>query len=58
MEEDGNGFKISTGKPSGKGPLGRFSPRCDKILKQTIKKLSTRGIGLNRFRTLIIEEPL
>ena len=56
MEEGRSAFKILTGKPTGKRPLGRPRRRWeDNILK---KYASIRGIGLIRLRIGIIGEPL
>ena len=59
MEEDMSAFKILTGKPTGKRPLGR--PRRDgkTILEWTLKRwVSMRGIGLIQLRIGIIGESL
>ena len=53
MEEGRSAFKILTGKPTGKRPLGRT------ILEWTLKRsVSMRGIGLIRLRIGIIGESL
>ena len=61
MEEDRSAFKILTGKPTGKRPLGR--PRCsweDNIRMYNLKKkyLSIQGIDLILLRIMIIGERL
>ena len=56
--EDRSAFKILTGKPTGKRPLGR--PRLDgmTILELTLKRwVSMRVIGLIRLRIGIIGGP-
>ena len=56
MEEDRSAFKILTGKPTGKIPLG-VDRR--KILEWTLKReVSMRGIELIRLRIGIIGESL
>ena len=53
MEEGRSAFKILTGKPTGKRPLGRT------ILEWTLKsQVSMRIIGLIRLRIEVIGEPL
>ena len=53
IEEDTSAFKILTGKPTEKRPLGRT------ILEWTLKRqVSMQGIGLIRLRIGIIGEPL
>ena len=42
MEEDRKAFKILTGKPSGKRPLGRLRRRCEDNIRMDIKE-----IGIN-----------
>ena len=49
-----NAFKILTGKPTGKRPLGRPRRRWE----DNIRMVSMRGIGLIRLRIGIIGEPL
>ena len=59
MEEGRNAFKISTGKPTGKRPLGRPKRRWeDNIRSDVEEKVSMRGIGFIRLRIGIIGEPL
>ena len=50
MEEGRNAFKILTGKPTGKRPLGRPRRRWE--------DLEEIGIGLIRLRIEITGEPL
>ena len=50
MEESRSAFKILTGKPTVKRPLGRRG--------MDLKEVSMRGIGLNRLRIVIIGERL
>ena len=42
MEEDRSAFKISTGKPIGKRPLGRPSRRWEHIIRMDLEE-----IGIN-----------
>ena len=59
MEEGRSAFKILTGKPTGKGPLGDLGVDGRTILEWTLKRyVSMRGIGLIRLRIGIIGEPL
>ena len=59
MEEGMNAFKILTGKPTGKGPLGSLGIDGRTILKWTLKRyVSMRGIGLIRLTIGIFGEPL
>ena len=59
MKEGRSAFKIVTGKPAGKRPLGRPRSRWEDNIEWTLKKLvSIKGIGLIRFRIGIIGEPL
>ena len=52
MEEDRSAFKIVTGKPTGKRPLGVYRRT---LLEWTLKRwVSMRGIGLIRLRIGII----
>ena len=47
MEEGRNAFKISTGTPTGKRPLGKPRRIWEEILEWILKKyVSIRGIGL------------
>ena len=48
-------FKILTGTPTGKRPLGRPGHRRDENIGMDLKEV---GIGLIRLRIGIIEEPL
>ena len=51
MEGGRSAFKMLTGKPTGKIPLGRPGHRWEDSIKMDIKKyVSTRGIGLILFR--------
>ena len=57
--EEGSAFKILTGNPTGKIPLGRPSHRWETILERTLKKyVSVRGVGFVRIRIGIIGELL
>ena len=60
MEEGRSAFKILTGKPTGKRPLGRLRRRWEDNIRMILKKLvSIRGIGgLIQLRIGIIGEPL
>ena len=59
MKEDRNAFKILTGKPTGKRPLGRPRRRWEDDIRMDLKReVSMRGIGLIRLRIGIIGEPL
>ena len=58
MEEGRSAFKILTGKPTGKRPLGRPKRRCEDNIRMDPLKVSMRGIGLIRLRIGIIGEPL
>ena len=61
MEENRIAFKILTGKPTGKRPLGRPRRRLEDNIRMDIKvigSLSIRGTGLMRLRIEIIGEPL
>ena len=58
MEEGRSAYKILTGKPTGKRPLGRPRHR-GAILELTLKRyVSMLGIGLIWLRIGIIGEPL
>ena len=58
MEESRSAFKILTGKPTGKRPLGRPRRRQDNI-RMDLKEMGIiRGIGFIRLRIGIIGEPL
>ena len=55
MEEGRSAFKILTGKPTGKRPLGRPRRRWEDNIRWTLKRLvSVRVIGLIRLRIGII----
>ena len=56
MEEGRSSFKILTGKPTGKRPLGRPRHRWEDNIRMGLE--SMRGIGLIRLRIGIIGEPL
>ena len=59
MKEGRSAFKILTGKPTGKRPLGR--PRCrweDNIRMNLKKSVSIRGIGPIWLRIGFIGKPL
>ena len=59
MEDGRSAFKIFTGKPTAKRPLGRPRPRWEDNIRMTLKKwVSIRGIGLIRLRIGFIGEPL
>ena len=59
MEEVRSAFKILTGKPTGKRPLGRLGVDGRTILEWTLKRwVFMRRIGLIRLRIGIIGEPL
>ena len=60
MEEGRSAFKILTGKPTGKRPLGRCRRRWEDIIRMDLEEIgiSVRGIGLIRLRIGIIGEPL
>ena len=47
MEEGRSGFKILTGKPTGKRPLGRPRSRWEDNIKVDLKKIgiNTRNLG-------------
>ena len=58
MEKGRSPFKILTGKPTGKRPLGRPRRRW-KDIRMDIKEIGTiRGIGLIWLKIGIIGEPL
>ena len=59
MEEGRSAFKILTGKPTGKGPLGRPRRSWEVSIRIDLKKhVSVQEVGLIRLRIGIIEEPL
>ena len=53
MEEDRGAFKILTGKPTGKRPLGRPRRRWEGNIRMDVEDL-----GLIRLRIGIIGDPL
>ena len=55
MEEGRIAFKILTGTPTGKRPLGRLRSRWVDNIRMDLKEI---GIGLIRLRIGIIGEPL
>ena len=56
MEEGRSAFRILTGRPTGKRPLGVDGRLLlERILERSV---SVRGIGLIQFRIGIIGEPL
>ena len=59
MEEGKSAFKILTGKPTGKRPLGRPWRRWEDYIRMDLEEIGImRGIGLIRLRIGIIGEPL
>ena len=56
MEEGRSAFKILTGKPTGKRPLGRLRRRWEDNIRMDLKEM--QGIGLSGLRIGIIGEPL
>ena len=60
MEEGRSPFKILTGEPTGKRPLGRPRPRWEDNIRMDLEEInvSMRGIGLIRLRIGIIGEPM
>ena len=60
MEEGRSAFKLLTGKPTGKKPLGKPRRRWEDNIRMNLKekKVSIRGIGLFRLRIGNILEPL
>ena len=59
MKEGRSAFKMLTGKPTGKRPLGRPRRRWQDNVEWTLKRyVSMRVIGLIRLRIGIIREPL
>jgi hypothetical protein len=59
MEEDRRAFKILTGKPTGKIPLGRPKHRWEEYIRMDLKEIGIiQGNGLIRLRIGIIGEPL
>ena len=55
MEEGRSAFKILTGKPAGKRPLGRPGHRWEDNIRMDFKEI---GIGLIQLRIGIIRGPL
>ena len=59
MEEGRSAFKILTGKPTGKRPLGRLRHRWEDNIRMDLKEIGIMpGIGLIRLRKRIIGKPL
>ena len=58
MEEGRSAFKILTGKPIGKRPLGRPRRRWEDNIRMDLEGESMRGIGFIRLGIGIIGEPL
>ena len=59
MEEGRSAFKILTGKPTGKRPLGRPRCRWEDNIRMDLEEIDINaGIGLIRLRVGIIGEPL
>ena len=59
MEEGRSAFKILTGKPIGKRPLGRPRRRWEDNIRMNLEeRVSMRGFGLIQLRIGIIGEPL
>ena len=59
MEEGRSAFKILTGKPTGKRPLGRPRRRWEDNIIMNLEEIGiSGGIGLIRLRIGIIGEPL
>ena len=59
MEEGTSAFKILTGKPTGKRPLGRPRHRWEDNIRMDLEETCINaGIGLIRLRIGIIGEPL
>ena len=59
MEEGRSIFKILTGNPKGKRPLGRPSLRWEDDIRMNLKEIvRIRGIGLIRLRIGIVGETL
>ena len=50
MGEGRSAFKILTGTPAGKRPLGRPRRRWEDNIRMDLKWVSVRGIGLIRIR--------
>ena len=58
IEEGRSAFKILTGKPTGKRPLGRPRRRWEANIRMDLADVSMRAIGFIRLRIGIIREPL
>ena len=59
MEEGRSAFKILTGKPTGKIPLGRPRRRWEDNIRMDLEEIGKmQVIGLIRLRIGIIGEPL
>ena len=59
MEEGGSAFKMLTGKPTGKRPLGRPRRRWEDNIRMDLEEIGINVvIGLIRLRIGIIGEPL
>ena len=59
MEEGRSAFKILTGKPTGKRPLGKPRRRWEDNIRMDLGEISINaGIGLIRLMIGIIGEPL
>ena len=57
--EGRSAFKILTGKPTGKRPLGRPRGRWEDNIRMDLKEIGAiQGFGLIRLRIGIIGEPL
>ena len=59
MEDGRSAFRILSGKPTGKRPLGRSRHRWKDNNRMDLKEMgNNRGIGLIRLKIGIIGEPL
>ena len=59
MEEDRSAFKILTGKPTGKRPLGRSRRRWDDNIRMDHEEIGINaGNWVDRLSIMIIGEPL
>ena len=58
MEEASSAFKILTGKPTGKRPLGRPRRRWEDNIRMDFKEIAINTRKLIRLRIGIIGEPL
>ena len=58
MVEGRNAFKVLTGNPTGKRPLGTRKRRWEDNIRMDLKYVSVRGIELIRCRLEIIGKPL